>query len=75
MVWGDHYVPEPGTEEAAREGCTCQVFPPSRWGFDPDHTVKRDEWCPIHGRDPDDAADQRREDAEFRAQFPHEDDF
>jgi hypothetical protein len=23
----------------------------------------RDEWCPVHGRDPDDELDRRRDDA------------
>ena len=37
-------------------GCTC------RWigeGNDPDQHIKRDEWCPLHGRDPDAARDER----------------
>jgi hypothetical protein len=31
-------------------GCTCQ------WvghGNDPDAHIKRDQWCPMHGKDPD----------------------
>ena len=44
--------------ELAPRGCTCQ------WvgeGNDPDAHIKRDEWCPLHGRDPDAARDARQE--------------
>lgn len=40
----------PASDIAARAGCTCH------WvgeGNDPDAHVRRDEWCPLHGRDPD----------------------
>jgi hypothetical protein len=40
----------PASEIAIREGCTC------RWvgeGNDPDAHVRTDQWCPLHGRDPD----------------------
>jgi hypothetical protein len=40
----------PASVVAQKEGCTC------RWvgeGNDPDAHVRRDEWCPLHGRDPD----------------------
>lgn len=53
--------PEPGTEEARDEGCTCQTVTPNRWGDDPEPTVKRDEWCPLHGRDPDYERERRQE--------------
>lgn len=53
--------PEPGTREARAAGCSCWLTPPSRWGFDPDPTVRRDEWCPLHGRDPDYEREKRRD--------------
>jgi len=50
--WRDTYdtwktrLPEDGDER--EEGCTC-------WRMT--MRTKRDSWCPIHGRDPDDARD------------------
>lgn len=40
----------------AKLKCTCH------WvgeGNDPDAYLKLDEWCPLHGRDPDHARDER----------------
>ena len=54
---------EPGTREARDEGCTCYFRTPSRWGFDPDPVLVKDEWCPLHGRDPDHARDAMMDDA------------
>lgn len=50
----DYAQNDPASEIAQAEGCTC------RWvgeGNDPDAHVRRDEWCPLHGRDPDEARD------------------
>lgn len=54
-------IAEPCTPEARDAGCTCALMPPSRWGFDPDPTVRLDEWCPLHGRDPDTELEKRRD--------------
>lgn len=51
---------EPGTEEAQHAGCTCTV---TRDWHDGDEIVRRDEWCPLHGRDPD-YERQKRQDEE-----------
>lgn len=40
---------EPGTDAARAAGCTCTV---RRDWHDGDEIVKRDEWCALHGRDP-----------------------
>jgi hypothetical protein len=51
--------PEPCSEEAREEGCTC------RWrslgGNDPDAHAELDEWCPVHGRDQDEALEDMRD--------------
>lgn len=40
----------PASAIARAEGCTCMWI---GQGSDPDAHVKMDEWCPLHGRDPD----------------------
>jgi hypothetical protein len=52
--------------EMAPRGCTCQ------WvgeGNDPDAHIKRDEWCPLHGRDPDQERERLRDDCDTTAGF------
>lgn len=44
---------EPCTEEAIAQGCTCTVV-----GYE---EVRRDQWCPLHGRDPDCELEKRRD--------------
>lgn len=49
---------DPASDISQMEGCTC------RWvghGNDPDAHVRRDEWCPLHGRDPDAEMEARRD--------------
>jgi hypothetical protein len=40
--------------------------------IEPPHVV-RDRWCPIHGRDPDDEMERRRDDAREAARDIEED--
>ena len=43
-------IPDPCTDEARADGCTCTVV-----GYE---EVRRAKWCPLHGLDPDDARDK-----------------
>lgn len=44
--------PEPCTEEAYKQGCTCHVPFAGPTAIDPPDP-KIDKWCPLHGKDPD----------------------
>lgn len=57
-------VPDPCTEEAHEQGCTCYVPTATAYDFDPPEP-KIDRYCPLHGwaPDPDDERDRRRDDA------------
>ena len=39
--------------------CTCRYI--GLGGNDPDSYYRRDKWCPVHGMDPDQALDEKRE--------------
>jgi len=43
---------EMGTQEALDAGCTCHARPVRPTDISPPE-VTRDEWCILHGRDPD----------------------
>ena len=43
---------EMGTQEALDAGCTCRAPHVRPNDIDPPE-VERDEWCILHGRDPD----------------------
>lgn len=45
------------------QDCTCRMSAVHATDTDPPHEVV-DEWCPVHGRDPDAEADRRAEDRE-----------
>lgn len=51
-----HYVRDPD--------CSCRMSAVHSASLEPPHLVV-DEWCQIHGRDPDAEADRRAEDREF----------
>lgn len=53
-----------GGRRVTREICTCRWSPVNSTTIDPPHLI-RDEWCPIHGRDPDEERERRRDDAEW----------
>jgi hypothetical protein len=57
--------PEPCTQEARNEGCTCRMSSVNSASIDPPEPV-RDLNCPLHGnyaaRDPDGARDQSLDD-------------
>jgi hypothetical protein len=42
--------------------CTCRMETVNSASTEPPELI-RDEWCPVHGRDPDDELDRRRDDA------------
>ena len=44
--------PEMGSDEARELGCTCRARPAGPTDIDPPEP-KLDQWCPVHGRDPD----------------------
>lgn len=55
-------IPDPCTEEARYQGCTCSMPFVSSAAIDPPEP-ERDEHCPLHGRarDPDDALQELRD--------------
>jgi hypothetical protein len=56
-------IPEPYSDEAREQGCTCYVPTATAHDIEPPSVrVVRD--CPLHGwaRDPDDERDRRRDD-------------
>jgi hypothetical protein len=53
--------PEMGSEEAIEAGCICRARPVRPTDIDPPE-IRRDEWCPVHGRDPDYERDKRIDD-------------
>jgi hypothetical protein len=56
--------PEPCTQEARTEGCTCRMESVSSASIDPPEPIV-DGWCPVHGgRDPDAERDRQRDDGE-----------
>lgn len=55
--------PEPCTAEAYRMGCTCRVPFAGPTDIDPPEP-KIDQWCPLHGRDPDWELQKRRDHAD-----------
>lgn len=58
--------PEPCTDEARDAGCTCRLSTVNSATIDPPEPVL-DEWCPVHGRDPDWELQKRRD--EMRAHY------
>lgn len=67
--------PDPCTEDARAQGCTCRVAYIWSNAIDPPEPV-RDRNCPLHGcePDPDEARERASEDREFWATQGHEDD-
>lgn len=53
-----------GDDDDRIEGCTCHWR--SQGGNDPDAHMELDEWCPVHGRDPDYERDRMNDDANDR---------
>jgi hypothetical protein len=64
--------PEPCTEEAREQGCICRMSAVHSASLEPSHVIIY-EWCPIHGRDPDDEMERRRDDAREAARDFEED--
>jgi hypothetical protein len=62
----NEHVPDPCTQEARDQGCTCSMGFAHSASIDPPEPVT-DRHCPLHGRapDPDDARDQAMEDDRF----------
>lgn len=55
------------------DGCTCswRTTHVHSASIDPPETyLRRDPWCPVHGRDPDEALEQQRENEQFYRDFP-----
>lgn len=63
-------VPEPCTEEANAQGCTCDIPFAGPTDIDPPEP-RRDKHCPLHGYapDPDDERDRQRERREAATMF------
>jgi hypothetical protein len=59
-------VPEPCTQEAREQGCTCGMSRVYRAYIDPPEP-EIDKYCPLHGcaQDPDEERERRRDDKEF----------
>jgi hypothetical protein len=55
--------PDPCTEEAREQGCTCRMSSVNSASIDPPHEVL-DKNCPLHGwaPDPDAECERRRDD-------------
>lgn len=58
------HVPDPCTEEAREQGCSCTMSSVNSASIDPPHEV-RDKYCPLHGwaPDPDEEYERQRDDA------------
>jgi hypothetical protein len=52
--------PEPCTDEAREQGCTCRMESVNSASIDPPEPIIN-EWCPVHGRDPDWELQKRRD--------------
>ena len=50
----------PGGEIACENGCTCRARPVRPTDIDPPE-VTVDKWCPVHGLDPDEEYERRRD--------------
>jgi hypothetical protein len=50
------------TECEREDSCTCRMSSVNSASIDPPYLI-RDQWCPVHGRDPDAELDRRRDDA------------
>ncbi len=63
-------LPDPCTQEAREEGCTCGWSSVNSATIDPPHEVI-DKNCPLHGLapDPDDERERRRDDEDFFSRF------
>jgi hypothetical protein len=48
----------PGAPRAVRNGCTCRARSVRHADIDPPE-VTVNEWCPLHGRDPDYERDRK----------------
>jgi hypothetical protein len=67
-------LPEPGTDEARGQGCTCRMSIVHSTDIDPPEPVL-DKWCPVHGRDPDLAYEEWRDRQYEKTPFYMEDDY
>ena len=54
-AWKTRLPPEPLDPED--EDCTCTTY-------------RRDQWCPVHGRDPDQAYEEKRDREDERDGYP-----
>lgn len=52
--------PDMCTDEARALGCSCRLSSVNSASIDPPEPVM-DEWCPVHGRDPDYEMEKRRD--------------
>lgn len=53
-------LPEPCTQVAYDLGCTCRMSTVNSASIDPPEPIVN-EWCPVHGRDPDQELQRRRD--------------
>jgi hypothetical protein len=53
-------LPEPCTKEAIKQGCTCRMSIVHWTDIDPPEPILNN-WCPVHGRDHDQAYEEWRE--------------
>ncbi len=51
-----------------RQVCTCSYTPVNSATIDPPDLILN-EWCPIHGKDPDQEYERLRDDAEWHRQY------
>jgi hypothetical protein len=52
--------------------CTCRMSSVNSASIDPPEPIL-DPWCPLHGKDPDDEREKRRDNAAWRKQCGWED--
>ena len=56
--------PDADEDEDQPAGCTCRWSMVNTATIDPPHLI-RNQWCPVHGRDPDEERERRRDDREW----------
>ena len=66
--------PEPCTQAAREEGCTCRMETVHSVSIDPPEPIL-DPWCPVHGKDPDAEYERQRDDAVWDTTYERDMDF
>jgi hypothetical protein len=57
--------PAPCSEAARKMGCTCRWSSINSASLEPPHEII-EKWCPVHGLDPDEEMEKRRDEKEDR---------